>query len=401
MINKYVRHDRKKHDPTGARRDIAAYEAGRPLTSPIRALLDVITKGIEPEAVTPADLACLRRNCLLPLYRMVTRGADDWFDQVGIPWQGDVLMAKLLYQSQAELLRDLLARLPNTVPPVVLLKGMSFAQTLYPSPYSRPMRDMDILIERPFVEVVESVLRELGFEQRSTHDQSYYDEMHHTMPFVHPERNVWVEVHTRLFPPASPLSSLSVFEVDSVFAQTRLERFGDEPIRLLSAELQFLYLIGHWSETFHDVGGIIGILDCLFLLQKHPDLDWYWILSRLSDPQLAEYVWLMMTLLQENGWWSFDPDFRTAVRKQLRPGYPVVAAVQRRICEAYYVDGRMPGRVLTLSNLATLWNTLRLDCSPWLRILQVPVNFLFPPDRTERFRPGFLWSRFRRFLFSR
>ncbi len=394
--------DDVSHDSLAGRpRHGSARDGGRSATSLIRALLNAIAAGGEPVVSSAADPDDLRRNCLVPLFRTLSKASDSRFAQWGIPWQGDVLMARLLYQSQADLLRALLARLPDGVPPLVLLKGMSVAPTLYPRPYCRPMRDMDMLIERPFVDAVETALRALGFEQRSTHDRSYYARMHHTMPFVHPDRNIWVEVHTRLFPPASVLSSLPVFQPESFFAQARLAGFGEQPIRLLSPELQFLYLIGHWAEAFRDVGGVIGILDCLLLLQKHPDLDWHWIQAQLEHPQLAEYVWLMMALLEGNGWWAFPSAFRAAVRRRLRAGYPWVVLAQRWMCEAYYLDGRVPGRVLTWNNLATLWNTLRLDGPPWRRILRVPVHLLFPPDRTDRLRPGLLLARLGRFLFPR
>lgn len=400
MSNK-VNNGNAERSLAGSRRDVVARIGERPSPSPIRALLGAIATGHEPVISSSADPEHLRRNCLVPLYRTLADKSDVWFEQRGIPWQGDVLTARLLYQSQADALHDLLARLPDNVPPLVLLKGMSVAQTFYPYAHCRPMRDMDVLIERPFLEPVETALRELGFVQRSTHDHAFYERMHHTMPFVHPDWGVWVEVHTDLFAPASPLSRLPVFRAESVFTSARPARFAGHPVRLLQPELQFLYLIGHWAEDFRDVGGVVGILDCLLLLQKHPDLNWAWVRTQLESPQLAEYVWLMMQLLEENGWWSFMPSFRAAVRQRIRPGYARMATVQRLMCEAYYIDGRLPGRVLTLNNLGTIWNTLRLDCAPWQRVLRLPVHLLFPPGRSDRYHPRFWLARLGRFLFSR
>ena len=113
------------------------------------------------------------------------------------------LTARLINHIQLETLGEILARCKGLFPPITLLKGSSTGSELYPEPHLRIMRDLDLLVDPKDQPKLESILLEMGFRQQSTNSHEFYAAHHHSMPFYHRERDVWVEVHRGLFPPTT------------------------------------------------------------------------------------------------------------------------------------------------------------------------------------------------------
>src|SRR5262245_52923796 len=174
---------------------------------PLLALLQGIARGhteVPWDVWTDAQIHWAVETGFGPLLFQLLHGLPD---AVGSPlWpvlHSAHITAQLLIREQLEALEELLQACGGRLPPVTLLKGISICRQHYPAPHLRPMRDIDIMVEEAFHPAVESLLVTLGYRQRSrsSYPAAFFATYHHSMPFFHAQRRVWVEVHRGLFPP--------------------------------------------------------------------------------------------------------------------------------------------------------------------------------------------------------
>jgi len=132
------------------------------------------------------------------------------------------LTSRLMKEIELETLNQIIEKSNERMPPITLLKGCSVASELYPQPHLRLMRDIDLLVEAKRQRLLESILLEMGFLQDSTNSLEYYATHHHSMPFYHPRKRVWVEVHRGLFPRRKNLAELPVFSPQNITAESKL-----------------------------------------------------------------------------------------------------------------------------------------------------------------------------------
>src|SRR5262247_4661410 len=125
--------------------------------------------------------------------------------------QGANLTAQLLSAERFDATCEILDACEGHAPAVTLLNGISIAEQYYPLPYLRPMTDLDFLVEETAIPWVESLLYTLGYRPQSHLPREFYATHHHRMPFFHPQRGIWVEIHRGLFPPSTKLATTKVF----------------------------------------------------------------------------------------------------------------------------------------------------------------------------------------------
>ena len=90
-----------------------------------------------------------------------------------------------------------------------LLKVILFAHNFYPQPHFRPMGDIDLLTAPDKTDQLTELLHDLGYINAAREEAAYFDTHHHLMPFNLPGTNVWIEVHTGLFPTRSGLADVA------------------------------------------------------------------------------------------------------------------------------------------------------------------------------------------------
>lgn len=99
-------------------------------------------------------------------------------------------------------LRHLRRALRGVCEPVVL-KGGAYAAADLPFARGRMLADLDVLIPREMLSVVETALEAAGYvvKELDDYDDRYYREwMHELPPMVHPNRGVEVDIHHTLLP---------------------------------------------------------------------------------------------------------------------------------------------------------------------------------------------------------
>ena len=292
------------------------------------------------------------------------------------------LTARLLAAEQTDAMTALLDACAEQVQTITLIKGISVCDQYYPLPHLRPMRDIDILVDLADLPVVEKFLDQLGYQRESDCDPAFYVTHHHSMPFVHPDTGVWMEVHHDLMTtrgnihqgPKDPIFD----ELDRT-AELRPSYFQGRTVTRLSDELQVVYLAAHWAYEFRSVGGIIALFDMIFLLQQAEQrLDWKKILSWLPGSMAATPLYLLLSYLSQAEVIQLDSEILSELFVCQRAFGIRNLSVLHAIIDRYFVGGQAFGRLASLRNIDILWKTLLLPGSPTRNLLLCPVMLLLP-----------------------
>ena len=278
--------------------------------------------------------------------------------------------------------------------PVTLLKGISISTHYYPESNLRLMGDIDILVTGQDLEKVESILSDLGYLRESPMSASFYDTHHHTMPFHHPDSDIWIEVHTRLFREDDPYSQGDVFKLTTIENEKRDSMFGEHQVSRLSPELQLVYIAAHWAKDFKPKGSLNACADSLYLLrQEASSMDWNKIRNWLrNDPQLAIAMYSLFASMRD---WKIM-DLSDELLAWIETTHPSVKGLRQLLLEKilvrFYLQQPRFGRILSPNNMIVIWNTL-MTPEQSLIAVRILVNVLFPPTHPDRFKPAFLFKR--------
>nr|WP_297347995.1 nucleotidyltransferase family protein [uncultured Glaciecola sp.] len=98
------------------------------------------------------------------------------------------------------------AQLSSAGIPVLLLKGAAYILSNKPNAQGRLISDIDILVQREALAMVESTLQKNGWRAKSLndYDEKYYREWSHELPpYIHSETGVILDIHHNLIPLSS------------------------------------------------------------------------------------------------------------------------------------------------------------------------------------------------------
>jgi hypothetical protein len=288
--------------------------------------------------------------------------------------EGSVLAARVESADQLEAAGEILDACRGAMPPPALLKGISLCEREYPEPQLRPMRDIDLLVDRAAIPEAEAVLRRLGYEPE--HAGHGYEDHHHLVPFIHPRTKVWVEIHHRLFRPATPLGSDPLFSVPSLEAELRDSVWRGRPVRRLSAEMQIAYVAAHWASSPKLLagGGLLPLLDLVYLLKAHA-VRWPVLVSRLADSAAAPGVFALLAYGARRGVLAVPEGVLEALRGRQRAFNALTLALAFAVIDRYMVGGGRVERPIGRSGLDAVWSALFLAGPPLLNLARVPFLF--------------------------
>ena len=285
--------------------------------------------------------------------------------------------AHLLTAEQFDAMGEILRACCGRMPPLTLLKGISISEQYYPVPHLRPMRDLDVLVDAATLPAMEAVLSALGYQQYSHLSSTFYATHHHSMPFVDPTRRLWVEVHRGLFPPSSRLGADRLFGREALEQHRQPSIFQGYEVFRLSPEWQLLYIASHWAFAFHPIGGLIALVDVIYLLQRTVGaLDWEHLLAALEGSGATPPLYLLLTYLDTYHLVELAPDVLQCIGARQRVLSPATLALMHRLIDRYFVAGQRPGLVLSTHRLDILWQTLLGPRSAGGNLLRVPWHWL-------------------------
>ena len=289
------------------------------------------------------------------------------------------MTARCIAAEHREAVTEIIDAARVCIPQLILLKGISIADESYPQFHWRPMRDIDLLVPSESLARMEKLLRELGYRQTSALPRRAYDSHHHTMPFFHADRGVWVEVHHHLISSRNRACQDRLFELAHVFGQVRKSRFQERDVYRLSPELQVAYLAVHWAQDFKEIGGMIAALDLIFLLrQKGSALCWEHLLAWVHRSSTAVSLYLLLSYLDSRRLIAFPQGILQSLSAGQRVFGGWTLAAAHKIIDRYLLDGAGYGVFLSRRTLRVTWDTLALPMPAACKVLLMPVQLCMP-----------------------
>jgi hypothetical protein len=216
------------------------------------------------------------------------------------------------------------------------------------------MRDIDFLVESEAVPVVETLLRALGYVQKSHRSPEFYEEHQHTTPFFNARTGVWVEVHRGLFRARSQLSRDKVFALETIRKELYPDNFRGRTVTCFSPELQIVYLASHWAFSFELVGAMHAMLDIICILRQRPEIDWAKILAWLDGSIASAPVYLLLTYLEKYRLIALPPDVLRDLFLKQRSFGRLNLVILHTLIDHYFVGGRQLG-MNCLGNACIAW----------------------------------------------
>jgi hypothetical protein len=303
------------------------------------------------------------------------------------------LTAQVLTAEKYAAIEDVLAAAAGCR--IALLKGASTALRYYPAPHLRTMGDVDLLVPSDQQAPLEASLRALGFEQHSRQALEAFANRHHSMPFWHPQRDIWIDVHTRLHPPQHPMAHVSWLTSDPAMAGFSPVQIGRQSAYAMRHETQLIYTSARWLEAFDSQRGVYPLLDAALLLQKHAGtLDWDYIRVAVDRSWATTALQIMLSLLST---WHLAR-VPCEVVTWLAASDPHVNRTSHwllyRMVLRYVMTSAPPG-LMTTRTLELMWTALVRGASPLASLLCTPYYLAFPPRQRDRFGPARAMRRLR------
>src|SRR5262249_21348277 len=147
-----------------------------------------------------------------------------------------------------------------------------------------------------------------------------------------------------LFPPASLLGTDLVFSRAHVATQLRPAAWQGHAVLRLSDELQLIYIAAPWAQGFQIIGGLIALVDIIYLLRNTAEtLDWERIGAWLDGSAAAPHVYLMLTYLARRQVIEFDPQVLQTLRGRQRAFGERNVRLLHAMIDRYLVGGSPVG----------------------------------------------------------
>lgn len=339
--------------------------------------------GIGPLLLRTAGIT--RQNAAPSTHRMALLSAD--------------LTARVLCGMLLDATAEILDSASENAHAITLLKGISICEDLYPEPHLRTMGDIDLLVEPGMQRSIECLLYKLGYRQRSENPPEFYVNHHHSMPFYHLERPIYIEVHTSLFPVQMTVARDKVFLPEYVGRQRVFFLFRGHPARRLRPELQLVYICSHMAERLTWSREPLAFIDLILLLRKYgTELDWENILSSLEGTVAASHTYVMLSYLSNHGLARIPLDVLEVLKTTQKCVNRIALSQLHRIIDRYLLRRPLFTSVATTQTVGITWDTLLSPRHPLLNLLHVPWNILFVPNHPERFSVTFQIRRLRSVL---
>ena len=312
------------------------------------------------------------------------------------------LTAKFWFQTQYQMTLELISELNKINITPTLLKGISISTELYPKAYYRAMCDVDILVEEHEIEQVEKIMGKLGYEQSSLLPLPFYETHHHTIPWQHKTKDVWFEIHRKLFPQSSPSYPANIFQIENINRDKQLSPIDSKNDSLqnyrLGYELQVIYIASHWGESFKQIGGLFAFIDIALIL-NNTTVKWDKLIKSANEPYIANYTYILLSYLVNNDFLNGSTT-KQQVNKIKHSLSFIDTFILNKIITNYLFLGDSYGRILTIDNVSILWELFISTKPAFKKLILAPIYIIFPPHSAQKFNLDFQVSRIKNLLFK-
>jgi len=206
------------------------------------------------------------------LFHRIKIGRIVGIDQTQIStWRSSYLQGSLQFQHKIQTLITIQELLRRYSIPIITLKGMALATSLYQDENVRPMGDIDLLVPEDQGQVALKILLEAGAKQTHTPRSALHEKVHsHVRAVIY--NGVLVEIHQRIF----SLGNRFYIPTDLCLKNSKLVSTQWGSIHVLNDVLMAYHLICHASYNMKNGGLRFGwLLDIALLFNKQKDIDSY------------------------------------------------------------------------------------------------------------------------------
>ncbi len=191
--------------------------------------------------------------------------------------------------------KNLFAKFEEKKVPVVILKGILFAETIYQNPHYKKMNDVDILIRQEDLETVYDIYEELNYfsmgELLGDKPRKQEKFSHHTPPFFNRKLSLMVGTHWGLITPLAPYT----LDYNSIWDRVEEFRFYGHSALAMSPEDNLHHLCVHlpYYKT-----GLRELAD-LYNLIRHTGskMDWPLLLKEIRKAGTEDLVYHALGLV--------------------------------------------------------------------------------------------------------
>jgi len=246
--------------------------------------------------------------------------------------------------------------------PVIVLKGAFLAEVIYPDLATRPMVDIDIMVQKENLERASQILIEQGYSlTRQVQIDKEIKKIHHLPPLTKPECPD-IELHWNIAPPLMDLN----IDLEGLWARAQPVTINETSALGLCPEDLLLHLGQHLCQ--HDFkAGLKPLCDiCETVLFYQNQIDWEQLVERARQWKTSKCVYLALYLARELIHTPISP----AVLEALQPT-DFNAQIDQLAREHVFISNKP---LLIHPDLAGLWGdrSLKARLTPFL-------NSLFPP----------------------
>lgn len=195
---------------------------------------------------------------------------QDLFDAMPEPVKGHLVSARNFARSRRQRmlheLEQIIRVLPETVD-VVLLKGVAYAVAGEAFADGRLSNDIDLLVPRAQLELVERALGHAGWLSTAAnpYDQRYYREWSHELPPMrHPRASFELDLHFTL----SPVIGRVTPDEASLFERASAVHFAGRSVRLLSMADRIVHTAVHLFQDSELSDGLRDLVDLDGMLRQ-------------------------------------------------------------------------------------------------------------------------------------
>ena len=187
-----------------------------------------------------------------------------------------------------------LASLADHHLPVMALKGLALAKTIYGDIALRPMNDLDFLVKEEDLVKAGRILLTLGYQQPCPAWESIKT-FHHLPPFTNKNGTV-IELHRHLVPSDSSIK----IDLDGLWERACLIKVDGAEVRALSPEDLFLHLCIHAGVHLQTGIELIPLCDIAGLIKTSGDkIGWQPVMERARQWGGQKCVYLILLLVRD------------------------------------------------------------------------------------------------------
>ena len=137
-----------------------------------------------------------------------------------------------------------------------------------------------------------------------------------------------------------------------------------------------MYLASHWASDFSRIGGMVAMLDMIYLLKHAPSIRWNRILQWLDGGVVAASVYLLLTYLTRHGLIELPPAVLRDISTRQRSFGLVSLGIVHATLDRYVTNGQEFGLLMSERNFEILWDTLLMPRAPTRRLPLLFWNLL-------------------------